>query len=319
MVQGLSKQVEKLGLPSWVWGAGFLALLLLLRPVLSDFNLLLVSQMLIIGLFALSLNLIMGYGGMVSFGHAAFYGLGGYTVAILITRYQVPFLPAMALAPLVSAAVAVVIGWFCVRRVQLYFSILTLAFSQLIYVIVFQAREFTGGDDGIQGIPVPAWLAVAGNYYLFTVLVFVLCFLALWILTNSSFVLTLRAIRENPERALFIGVNVRRHQLITFVIGAFFAGIAGAMMVALNHFVGPEMLYWTTGAEPILASLLGGMFSLIGPAIGAAILTFLDVTITRFTAFWPMVLGILTITAVLVAPTGLVGLAERWRRPRTEE
>lgn len=300
----------------WVWGLAALLVLVLLGQALSEFQLLLASQMLIAGLFAMSLNLILGYGGMVHFGHAAFYGLGAYTLAILITRYHAPTALAFLAAPVVSALVAVVVGWFSVRRVRLYFAILTLAFGQILYVIVFQAYNFTGGDNGIHGLPVPALLSRAENFYLFTLLVFSLSFLVFWVLVNSPFVLTLRSIRENAERAQFIGVNVRRHQLATFVIGAFFAGYAGALMAMLNRFVAPEMLFWTTSSEPILASLMGGMFSLAGPAIGAALLLFLNVLISNYTEFWPTVLGLLTILVVLVAPNGLVGLAGRlFNRP----
>lgn len=299
------------GIPVWAWSIAAVAVLVALALVLSDFQELLLSQMLIASLFAMSLNLIMGYGGMVHFGHAAFYGIGAYTVAILTTRYQVSVFAALVLAPFASMLLAAVIGWFCVRRVHLYFAILTLAFGQLMYVIVFQWYNFTGGDNGIHGIPVPDILTSATNFYLFTVIVVALCFLALRTLSKAPFVLTLRAIRENAERAQFIGIDVRRHQLLTFVSGAFFAGVAGALIAQLNRFTAPEMLFWTTSAEPILASLLGGMFSLIGPALGAAILTFLHVFITRYTQFWPFVLGVLTVLAVLVAPAGLVGLLAR--------
>lgn len=305
---------------TWVWGIPLVIGLALLSLVLSEFQKLLLSQMFVAALFAMSLNLIMGYGGMVHFGHAAFYGIGAYTVAILVTRYQVPVFVAMALAPLVAAFFAVIIGWFSVRRVQLYFAILTLAFGQLAYVVVFQSYNFTGGDNGIHGLPVPPLINNPTNFYLFTLAIFTVCFILLRVIVGSPFVLILRATRENPERARFIGVNVRRHQLITFVIGAAFAGVAGAVTAELNRFVAPEMLFWTTSSEPILASLLGGMFSLIGPAVGAAILTFLHVFITRYTQYWPMVLGILTVAAVLAAPMGLVGLVEsRLRSWRSEE
>jgi branched-chain amino acid transport system permease protein len=285
---------------------------LVLSPlVLSDFQTILLTQMIIMGLFALSLNLIMGYGGMVHFGHGAFFGIGAYTVAILLMRYHLSLWVAFPLAPVISALIAVVVGWFCTRLVQLYFAILTLTFGQILYVIVFEAYDFTGGDNGIHGIPVPLILKDATHYYLFTLLVFAVCFVALRMIVNSSFVLTLRATRENSERAQFIGVDVRRHQLMTFIIGAFFAGIAGALMAELNRFVAPDMLYWTTSADPILASLLGGMFSLTGPLIGAAVLVFLNSFLSQYTIFWPTVLGVLTITLILIAPDGIVGLIER--------
>lgn len=311
-MQRVATRSKALRIPGEIGGLIIVAVLAMLSWVLSDFQLVLASQMLIMGLFALSLNLILGFGGMVHFGHAAFYGLGAYTVAILITRYAVHPFVAMLFAPVVSAAVAIVVGWFCVRRVRLYFSILTLAFGQILFIIVFEAYDFTGGDNGLHGLPVPDVISDPVSYYRFTLLVFILCFIALTILTKAPFVLTLRAIRENAERAQFLGINVRRHQLATFVIGSFFAGIAGALMAELNRFVSPDMLYWTTSSEPILASLMGGMFSLVGPVIGAALLLFLNVFISQFTVYWPAVLGLLTVLVVLIAPTGLVGLARRF-------
>jgi branched-chain amino acid transport system permease protein len=330
-------------LPQWLWLVVYLGGAALLFVILSDFQKTIVSEMLIIGLFALSLNLIMGYGGMVHFGHAAFYGLGGYTVAVTMQELGFSFYFAFILAPFVAALGALIIGWFCVRRVRLYFAILTLAFGQLVYTIAFNARGLTGGDDGITGLEMPALLDTPGNYYIFTVIVFLLCYIALRMIVRSPFVLILKATRENPERAQFIGVNVKRHQLIAFVLGGFFAGIAGGLLVGEQHFVGVEMMFWTTSAVPILASLLGGMYTLSGPAVGAAILVFLELTLNPFlqnvfnaisnnvssaivasggtapewlanlanAQLWQFVLGIITITIVLTAPTGLVGLAQK--------
>ncbi len=298
-------------IPAAAWyGAGF-GLLLALRFVLSDFQLTVASEMLIIGLFALSLNLIMGYGGMVHFGHAAFYGIGAYTVGVGMARFGWNPWLAMLAAPFVSALLALVLGWFCVRRRGLYFSILTLAFGQLVYTMIFNARELTGGDDGLHGLEFPEIISTPGNYYLFTILVFVICVVLIRLLVRSPFVLVLRAVRENAERAQFIGVDVRRHQLIIFVIGGFFAGVAGALLTAEKHFVGVEMLYWTTSAEPILASLLGGMYTLLGPVFGEAVLVFLNLVLNRVFAYWSLVLGTLTVVIVLIAPGGLLGLVQR--------
>jgi branched-chain amino acid transport system permease protein len=298
------------------------AFLLVLPVVLSDFNRVLVSEMLIIGIFAMSLNLIMGYGGMVHFGHAAFYGIGAYSVAILTTRYDWLPLPAMIVAPFIAAGFAVVIGWFCVRRVRLYFAILTLAFGQLIYIVVNKSRDFAGGDDGIHGLQRPAFLRsinlfglkIDDNillFYFFTAFIFLVCYWLMRVFVRSPFILLLRAIRENPERAQFIGVDVRRHQLIVFVVGSFFAGVAGALIAQEKRFASLDWLHWTSSAEPILASLLGGMFSLPGPAIGAAVLVYLNNSLSRYTTYWHLVLGTLTVIMVLIAPTGIVGLIRR--------
>lgn len=295
----------------WVIIAVMAVVLFALDFILTEFQIILVSDMLIVALFSLSLNLIMGYGGMVHFGHAAFYGLGGYAYGIGVRELGIDPVLAMILAPLFSTLAAVVVGWFCVRRVRLYFAILTLAFGQLFYTLVFQMRHITGGDDGLHGLDVPAFLDDTTNFYLFLVVMFILCYSLLRMIVRSPFVTTLKAIRENPERAQFIGINVRRHQLITFVIGGFFAGIAGMLLAVKQHFVGVEMLFWTTSAEPILGSLLGGMFSLPGPAIGGALLVFLNFFLTRITEYWPLVLGTLTVIMVLVAPAGIVGLFQQ--------
>ena len=290
------------------------AILMFLGVVLSPFQASLASEMLIAGLFALSLNLIMGLGGMVHFGHAAFYGVGGYSYAILTTRADFDPVLAFIVSPFIAATFAVVIGWLCVRRTRLYFAILTLAFGQLLYILVFQARDLTGGDDGIQGLPIPAWLATEQARYWFTALVFLACYALIRRIAASPFILTLKAVRDNPERAQFLGVNVRRQQLAVFVMGAAFAGVAGALFAMLNRFVAVNMLFWATSAEPILGSLMGGMDSLIGPVLGGALLVFLEVNITRFTLYWPLVLGTITVLFVLLAPEGLVGLVQKWRR-----
>lgn len=286
--------------------------------VLSDFHLIIATEMLIMAIFALSLNLILGYGGMVHFGHATFYGLGAFTLAILTRRFNVnPYL-AMFLAPCVSALAGWLIGWLCVRRVELYFAILTLAFGQLVYVVFLQAREITGGDEGLHGLPLPMWLGEPSAMYVFVLMIFVVCYGLMWQLVRSPFILILKSTRENPERARFLGVNVRQHQLMIFVIGAFFAGVAGMLMATEKRFASLDMLHWTTSAEPLLASLLGGMFSLAGSGIGAAVLVFLNFALSRLTSYWSLVLGILTVGLVLMAPNGLIGLLQAQRKPHDE-
>lgn len=309
-IRQAASQNRVLGIPGWAWVVVFGVVMCIVPAVLSEFQTIMVTDMLIIGIFALSLNLILGYGGMVHFGHAAFYGAGAYTVGILTLRYGVNPWLAMLLAPVASAALGAVIGWFCVRRVELYFAILTLAFGQLVFIVANKARGLTGGDDGMPGLPTPEILGNTYNMYFFTLIVFVLVYLLIRMIVNSPFVLVLLATRENPQRARFIGINVRRHQLITFVIGAAFAGVAGALMATEKSFVSLSMLHWTTSAEPILASLLGGMFTLPGPAIGAAVLVFLNFGLSRVTPYWPLALGTLTVIIVLFAPNGLLGLVQ---------
>ncbi len=257
----------------------------------------------------------------MSFGHAAFFGVGAYTVALLMKKAGVSLFVALAAAPVVSAAVAAVVGWFCVRLIGLYFAILTLAFSQLLYMVVYQWYTFTGGDDGIHGIPRPAFLTPE-HYYLFCLMIFLACFFVMRMLVNSSFGLTIRTIRENMERAKFIGINVRRYQWLNFIIAGAFAGLAGGLLTELNRFAQTEFLHWGKSAEPILASLVGGMYSLVGPAIGSAILIFLKIFLQQLhpglVETWAIILGLILLVVVLFAPTGVVGLYQRiFKKPES--
>jgi len=304
----------------WISGVVVAVALFVLPFVLArlgrtgEFWIWVTTEMIIMALFAMSLNLILGFGGMVSFGHAAFFGAGAYTVALLMKKAGWPLYLALPAAPLVAAIVAAVIGWFCVRLLGLYFAILTLAFSQLLYMIIFQWYTFTGGDDGIHGIPRPEFLDPT-NYYLLCLVLFLICFVLMRMIVNSSFGLSIRTTRENLERAKFIGINVRRYQLINFIIAGAFAGLAGGLLTELNRFAQTEFLHWSKSAEPILASLVGGMYSLVGPAIGSAVLMFLKIILQQahrsMVEMWAIVLGLILLVVVLFAPGGLVGLYER--------
>lgn len=308
------------GAAGWVVGAVVVVALFALPFILSqlgrtgEYWIWVTTEMLIMALFAMSLNLILGYGGMVSFGHAAFFGVGAYTVALLMKKAGAPLYLALALAPVTAAIAAAIIGWFCVRLIGLYFAILTLAFGQLLYMVVFQWYTFTGGDDGIHGIPKPEILTPIAYYFLCLVL-FLICFLAMRMIVNSSFGLTIRTIRENMERAKFIGVNVRRFQWYNFILAGAFAGLAGGLLCELNRFAQTEFLHWSKSAEPILASLVGGMYSLVGPAIGSTVLIFLKIVVQQahpsLVETWAIFLGLILLAVVLFAPGGLVGLYQR--------
>ena len=269
------------------------------------------TEMIIMALFATSLNLILGFGGMVSFGHAAFFGVGAYTVALLMKKAGVSLLFALIAAPFTAGIAAAVIGWFCVRLIGLYFAILTLAFGQLLYMVTFQWYTFTGGDDGIHGIPKPEFLGPI-NYYLLCLIVFLICFLVMRMIVNSSFGLSIRLTRENLERAKFIGINVRRYQLINFIIAGVFAGMAGGLFTELNRFAQTEFLHWSRSGDAIFACLVGGMYSFVGPAIGSSILIFLHIILQQIhqslVEVWAIILGIILLGVVLFAPEGMVGL-----------
>lgn len=299
----------RVGLPSLVWiGVGII--LIILPVVLRRFHVYLSTEMLILALFAVSFNLVLGYGGRLSFGHAAFYGIGGYTVGLLAIKGSVPFPLNLLAAPILGALAAFVIGYLCVRLRGFYFAMLTFALGQIVYVIAFKWYDFTGGDNGIQGIPVPSWLATQTAFYYFTLVLVVVSLVILWRLVNSPFGHTLQAMRENTERTEFIGINVGRYQLIAFVISGFFCGLAGGLFALLTRSISPGALFWTTSAEVVFMSVLGGMFTFLGPAIGAVLLVFLDYVISSYTEFWAVFLGGTLILAVLFFRRGVAGFFE---------
>jgi branched-chain amino acid transport system permease protein len=318
------------------------ALLLLIAalfvPALgSRFYTFLANDVVIWALFATSLNLLVGYTGLVSFGHAAYFGIGAYTAGILMKQVGVPFLLAFPAAGLMAAGFAAVFGFFCVRLTRIYFAMLTLAFAQIVWAICFKWNEVTGGEQGMPEIPYPdfAWaervaaaLPFLGSYRTseyFYFLTLVLVGLCLWILrriVGSPFGRMLTTIRENPERAEFIGVNVRRYELAAFVLAGAFAGLAGGLFGIFNRGVFPDFAYWTKSAEVLIMTLLGGMGTFFGPALGALVLLWLNQQILSHTQYWPAILGAILIVLLFVFPGGIAGatlaLARRlgWRSAR---
>jgi len=291
----------------WLW-VGLVVLGLVIYPQLvSRYYIVLSTEVVILALLATSYNLIFGYAGLVSFGHAAFFGLGAYAMALLTKNYGSPMLLALVAAPVVAAVFASVIGWFCMRTIRLYFSLLSLAFAQLLYVIVYQWASFTGGSDGLQGVPRPEVLGSYAGYYYFALGVTLLCMLVMWFIVNSPFGWSLRAIRENTQRSQFLGINERLYKVIAFTIAGAFAGVAGGLYSQFQRWADPELLFWTTSANPVLMSILGGMFSFVGPSVGAVVFVGLREIIKVRTDYWPLVLGGVLLFLVLSVPDGIVG------------
>jgi branched-chain amino acid transport system permease protein len=284
----------------------------------SRFYTFVATDVAILALFAVSLNLLLGYTGLVSFGHAAYFGIGAYTTGILMKKAGVPFLLAFPAAGVVAALFALLFGFFCVRLTKIYFAMLTLAFAQIVWAICFKWNDVTGGEQGMPDIPYPdlGWmerlpwigdLRTSDHYYL---LVVVLVAAALWVLrriVESPFGQILTTIRENPERAEFIGVNVRRHELVAFVIAGAFAGLSGGLFGIFNRGVFPDFAYWSKSAEVLIMTILGGIGHFYGPAVGAAVLLLLNQQITAYTEYWPFVLGTILIVLLFAFPGGLVG------------
>ena len=267
----------------------------------------LVTEMMILALAACGLNIMLGYAGMVSFGPAGLYAVGAYTTALILVNTKIPFILAFIAGPVFTVIVSAVVGWFCVRLTHVYFALLTLAFSQIIHTILFRWYDFTRGDNGIVDIPVPVILKSINNYYYFTFLITVLCIWFIWIIIKSPFGKTLQAIRENPQRAESVGVNVRLYQLAAFIISSFFLGVAGSLFCAFNKNVFPNYAHWAKSTEMLVVCLMGGINNFFGPIVGSIIYLFLDKTITSYTQYWPLVLGIIIIILLLFLRGGIAG------------
>ncbi|HKU98128.1 MAG TPA: branched-chain amino acid ABC transporter permease [Vineibacter sp.] len=297
-------------------GGGLIVALYLLPFVLGESYLFLSIDFLIMALFAVSYNLLLGQAGMLSFGHAAYYGLGAYTVAILFNKLAVPVYVGLLASPFIAGAIALAVGWFAVRVTGMYFAMLTLAFGQLLHTVVMGWYGFTGGDDGLPVMP-PDWLLPARNYYLFVLTVTLVSLAALRLITLSAFGTALNAIRENRQRAIFVGLGVRNYELGAFVIAGAFAGIAGAMRAPLQQMAFPSLLHWSQSAEPVLMALAGGIHTFAGPIVGAAIFVFTNFVITTYSEYPLLVFGVIVLLVVLYLPGGVAGaIIAAWERLR---
>lgn len=293
--------------------AGALAVVLLGLPfALSEFWTFIAIEIVAFALYAASFNLLLGYGGMLSFGHAAYFGVGGYAVALLAKKAGLPLALGFVAAPFAAAAVAGIVGYFSVRRTGIYFAMLTFAFQMLLYTVALKAGGVTGGDDGITGVRPTGLLGQAIPYYYFALAVVAAAFYGLHRLVGSPFGYGLRALRANPRRAQFVGVNVRAHQWATFVIAGGLAGLAGALFAMVTGNVFPSWLNWTASATPIVMAVLGGIHTFWGPALGAAVYVALEVVISGHTEYWPLAMGLIILALVLALPEGLAG----WRTLR---
>jgi branched-chain amino acid transport system permease protein len=293
------------------WWLGLIFIGALILPlVVGEFWVHVAVEILILGLFAVSFNMIFGYMGQLSFGHAAYYGVGAYATGMLLVKASIP-LPICLAASMIAAGIcALIFGYFCVRLTGIYFAILTLAFGQLMYYIIFQWYSFTGGDDGLQGIIPPDLLFGATSYYYFTVLIVTAALIAMWYISKSPFGYTMRAIRDNADRTRFLGINVRRYMLINFVVAAMFAGLAGGLLGPFNRSVAPDLCNWHQSGVPVFMTVIGGPLGFLGPMIGSVIFTFLMAFVTGFTEYWPLTIGLIIIFVVLFMPGGVLGLVE---------
>ncbi|MCJ7809742.1 MAG: branched-chain amino acid ABC transporter permease [Desulfobulbaceae bacterium] len=289
---------------------GLAILFLLFLPFLIPYRAL-GSQILIFMLFAMGYDICLGYAGMLSFGHAAFFGMGAYTTGLLILHYHTNILLAIFAGILFSVLLAFPIGYTAIRRRGIYFAMVTLAYAQMFYFIAFKWTALTGGDDGLQGIPRPDFFGISlqsetSVYY------FILGFLLIAILfafrvVHSPFGHALVSIRESEQRAQSIGFNPARFKLIAFVISAGLCGLAGSLYCILQNFVPLQTLHWSISGDIVMMTILGGMGTLVGPLFGAMFVVLFREVLSTYTHLWALIMGISFIVIVLVFRKGVIG------------
>jgi len=315
-----------------VIGALAVGALAVIPAVASPFQTITICYGLVFAIAALGFNLLLGYTGLLSFGHSAYFGTGAYVVALLVKYLGVASMELFVLAGILgSIAVAALFGVVCVRYTRIFFGILTLALSQVLWSLALKLFWVTGGSDGLR-VPTPTLLGglggpgadkvefIAHRYYYYVLILFLVATAAMWLIVSSPFGKALQAIRDNETRAEFVGVQVWKYRWIAFVISGAFTGLAGALWVPLNGLTTPDILYWPFSGRIVFFTVLGGFRTFVGPIVGAIAYNYLETYAVGFTVYWQLVLGIVLVLLVLTMPTGLVGTAiqifERVRRAR---
>ena len=298
-----------------------LALLIALPDLLRAYYLALTTKMLIFALFAMSLDLLLGYVGLASLGHAAYFGIAAYTIALLNVRAGLNSGAALPAALCAATVTGALFAPLALRARGSYFLMITFALAQVVWSVAFGWRSLTNGDDGIPDVVRPnfGWsLDNTTSFYYFVLVVVGVASLLLVAIVRSPFGRALRGIRESESRMQALGYDVWRYQYAAFVLAAAFAGIAGALYAYFNRFVGPEYLYVVQSAEALIMVILGGAGTLIGPAIGAGLIVFLEDFVSSMTEHWVLVLGIIYVLVTLFAPRGLIGLVVEFQQRRTK-
>lgn len=319
-------------LPPWralAYGAPVGILLLLVPYVAAPYETILLAYGLTGAIAALGFNLLLGYTGLLSFGHSAYFGVGAYAVAFMVKYLRVTSMELFLLGGVVaSAVVTALFGFVCVRYTRIFFSILTLALSQVLWSLAFKFFWVTGGTDGLR-VPTPTLLGgmvdrLAGppeakveflshRYYYYVLVVFFICVALMWVIVNSPFGKALQAIRDNETRAEFVGVRVRRYRWIAFLVSGVFTGLAGALWVPLNGLTTPDILYWPFAGKIVFFTVLGGFRTFTGPIIGSVVYHYLEAYAVGFTIYWQLVLGVVLVVLVLTMPSGIVGTVSQLR------
>jgi branched-chain amino acid transport system permease protein len=295
---------------------GSLAVLVAIPSVAGRFTVYLAMRVMLLGIFAVGYNLLLGQTGLLSFGHGAFYAAGAYGMGFFLLHLSPHPLLGIAAGILAAAVLALLIGFFCVRHTEIYFAMLTLAFGMMVFSLIWNAREITGGDDGLVGImraPISFFglgkipIGKDAQYYYLVLFFFVLSVWVVHRIRNSPFGLVLAGIRENARRTEFAGVSVRDYRLAVFILSGAFAGLAGSLEAMLESNARPFMAHWTHSADPVLVSLLGGLHTLTGPLAGSLIFVAMREIVQRFTENWMLWFGIVLLVIILGFRGGVVG------------
>ncbi len=295
-----------------------IAVLALVAPVLPAYPLTLLTQALIVGILAMSLDVLLGYTGMPSLGHAAYFGVGAYAVAIMTTERQVGLIGCLVVGILLATLTAAVFGLLAIRAAGTYFLMITLALGMVVWGLAFRWVSLTKGDNGISGVPRPTLLGLelitAVPFFYFCLVAAALAWVLMGLLVVSPFGLGLRGLRGSESRMQALGYNVWLHKYVAFVLSGAFAGFAGTLWAYYNGFVSPNDVQLVTSVETLLMVALGGPGTLIGPALGAGLIVFLKNFVSVYTKRWLLILGGVYIGVILFAPTGIVGALRGRRR-----
>jgi branched-chain amino acid transport system permease protein len=304
------------------WAVPVAAILVVLPFVIDQYQTILLAYGLIMGIAALGFNLLLGYTGLLSFGHSAYFGVGAYMVALMVKYLGVRSMELALVGAIIgSVVVTATFGFVCVRYTRIFFGILTLALSQVLWSLAFKFFWVTGGTDGLR-VPTPVLLGVITGqgdkiyflshaYYYYVLAIFFLCVALMWVIVNSPFGKALQAIRDNETRAEFVGIQVWHYRWVAFLVSGVFTGLAGALWVPLNGLTTPEVLYWPFSGELVFMTVLGGFRSFAGPIVGAIVFNYLKTYAVGFTVYWQLLLGAVLVILVLSLPTGIVGTAGR--------
>lgn len=273
----------------------------------------LVSLILVWALFAIGFDLVFGTTGMLSFGHAALFGAGGYALSILTVSHGWGFMPALGVAAIVGATLAFGLSIFALRVSGLFFSLLTLALAQMIYILAStKLRDLTGGLDGIPGIPRPELFGIDFydnyNFYIFILVIFLIGLGIMALLRASPFGQALRAVQANDVRAAQLGYNVQRLRQAAFVVSGVYAGVAGSLLASLMFYISPQMLHWSASGDVLIMTVLGGKGTLLGPVLGVAVFELLKEELSQYTQYWYGILGAVFIFATIFLQNGIAGL-----------